>query len=974
MLLLSWLAANVSSQAAPVSWTGATSATWTDNANWSPSAPTNNLTSDVAVFSSASYSNQPNYGTASVNGLQFGDGTTATDALSLTGTQLSLGGSGISMLGNSGPVSIAGGLRIGANQNFDNDSSSLLSISAPITNVGNSTAYRITLNGSGAGGVELSGVISNGGVTGTTGLTVNSPGSGINTVSGNNTFTGGVTLTNGVLRATTLAAALGNSTLSLAGGELQLANDTALAFARNTTVTGNTTIISDRLTSGVGVTQSLGSLTIGSQTLTIGKGSNVSSGTAGVSFASSSTITGNATFSVGSGSSLTLAGFIVNPTTSNAAVTLSGSAFTLTGSLTNNLSSVLTINNNFDMGGLSRTIETSQTINVAGTISGPQAVTKSGTGVLVYSAAQTYTGTTLVNGGTLRFSGVNNALSLSSQWDVRTGTSVDLNGTTQTVAVSGSSLNNASIVGIAGSQLVISAPTSITFVGTGNSTISVPVAFSGSSLNIQVTNIGDQLTIQGATSDVSSTSPTAIGKIGLGTLVLSGSSTRAGSTTVTAGTLRVTNGSALGNGVSTLSPNFASTIVDIAGTLDLSGNLSVNERIRLNGGTLINSSSGTTSVVENGVSYLNITAVGSGYTSAPTVTISGGGGSGATAVGSLSAGTVNLITSTAGSGYSSAPTVAFSGGGGSGAAATAVMTAIVLGNTGSGTTTSTIGGSGNFTIKSGIASGGAGTSALTKTGSGALALEGVNTYTGTTTVSSGSLILNGTGSLAGALTINGTTAVFRNNSSTNYAGALTFTQGTLGGTNLNGSLGGVTINANRILSPGNSPGTAATTSQTWGTQGSYLWEINNATGTAGMASGWDLLSGSATLTISATNASPFNILVTSLTALDVAGQVPNFSSGSNYQWLIADFANAVSGFAADKFSINTSAFQNTFTGTFAVALGDSAGIGGDNSQVYLTYTIPEPGTVAMICIAGLVILGRAATQRRSGTNGRGRRI
>ncbi|MBV9083823.1 MAG: flagellar hook-basal body complex protein, partial [Acidobacteriaceae bacterium] len=66
-----------------------------------------------------------------------------------------------------------------------------------------------------------------------------------------------------------------------------------------------------------------------------------------------------------------------------------------------------------------------------------------------------------------------------------------------------------------------------------------------------------------------------------------------------------------------------------------------------------------------------VTTGGSGYTSAPTVTISGGGGSGATAVAQLSGGVVTGITITnPGTGYTSVPTISFSGGGGAGASAT----------------------------------------------------------------------------------------------------------------------------------------------------------------------------------------------------------------------------------------------------------------------------------------------------------------
>lgn len=75
------------------------------------------------------------------------------------------------------------------------------------------------------------------------------------------------------------------------------------------------------------------------------------------------------------------------------------------------------------------------------------------------------------------------------------------------------------------------------------------------------------------------------------------------------------------------------------------------------------------------VSSALITNKGSGYTSKPTVTFSGGGGTGAAATVEIgrSGQVVALNFTNFGSGYTSPPTIAFSGGGGTGAAATAVV-------------------------------------------------------------------------------------------------------------------------------------------------------------------------------------------------------------------------------------------------------------------------------------------------------------
>jgi hypothetical protein len=65
---------------------------------------------------------------------------------------------------------------------------------------------------------------------------------------------------------------------------------------------------------------------------------------------------------------------------------------------------------------------------------------------------------------------------------------------------------------------------------------------------------------------------------------------------------------------------------------------------------------------------------GSGYTTAPSVAITGGGGTGATATAVIAGGEVTGFNITnPGSGYTTPPTIALTGGGGTGAAATAVL-------------------------------------------------------------------------------------------------------------------------------------------------------------------------------------------------------------------------------------------------------------------------------------------------------------
>ena len=124
-----------------------------------------------------------------------------------------------------------------------------------------------------------------------------------------------------------------------------------------------------------------------------------------------------------------------------------------------------------------------------------------------------------------------------------------------------------------------------------------------------------------------------------------------------------------------------------------------------------------------GVSSIAVTNGGAGYFAPPIVTLTGGGGTGATASAQVdfAGGMVtNVLVSNPGSGYGSGDTltVAFIGGGGSGAAAN---TPVLAANTSGG---------------------------LVKAGAGTLTLSGANSFTGDTTISNGVLALGAGGSLA----------------------------------------------------------------------------------------------------------------------------------------------------------------------------------------------------------------------------------
>ena len=110
----------------------------------------------------------------------------------------------------------------------------------------------------------------------------------------------------------------------------------------------------------------------------------------------------------------------------------------------------------------------------------------------------------------------------------------------------------------------------------------------------------------------------------------------------------------------------------------------------------------------NGVTAITLVRAGTGYTSPPTVTIAGGGGTGATAAATISGGVITVITITnPGRNYTTAPTVTIAGGGGAGATAIATIT---LGSVGAITVTNP--GSSYLTAPRVYLTGGRGTGAM----------------------------------------------------------------------------------------------------------------------------------------------------------------------------------------------------------------------------------------------------------------------
>ncbi len=224
-----------------------------------------------------------------------------------------------------------------------------------------------------------------------------------------------------------------------------------------------------------------------------------------------------------------------------------------------------------------------------------------------------------------------------------------------------------------------------------------------------------------------------------------------------------------------------------------------------------------------------------------------------------------------------------------------------------------------------------GRAALTKTTDGLVELTGANHYTGATNILGGDLRL--TGSLAR------TTVTVQSG-------------GTFSGS---GTASKSRINVYGTIAPGTGGiGELTTGAEYWYGGGSYEWQISDALGVAG--TDWDLLSLKGGLAINATASSPFTLEVIGLDSAGSVGPLAHFDNTRSYSWSLLQ-ASSLSGFAANKFNIDASAFASSNPlGGGAFSLTQTG-----NSLDLVFTPVPEPRVFA--AALGILTLGFVGLQR-----------
>ena len=862
-----------SAQALSGAWTGnGANDSWNNSNNWTAAFP---AAGHTAIFN-GTVSNS----TVSMNGTAISLGTIAfnTSAGSYT---FNAGGGSLTLSGAANALIV--------NANTTGNVTQTFSVAVNLTPATSNAA--LTNNGTDVF-LDFAGGVNSGNQSRIVSFTGTGRGGRVNGLTqggGNTSITFGGS---GAWEFTDTTNASGNLTISTTGGLLISGN---LSSTARTTLSGRAMINNDLASGGLSairLTQS-GTLEAQGADRTINTGNH--------------TLDTNATFA--GSNTITIASL----------ATIGGSSGSLINNITSTGKSLVFNNANFYLadtealrtrviGGSGTTeIQSNITNNAVGNTFA-SGIQKQGTGTLILSGSNSYTGGTTIQGGALVLNSANamtvGEISLSGgvlglgagnftrslatgnnnfRWlSGGTGGGFAAYGTDRSVNIGG-----------AGAGLTWGATSFIqvgqTFMlGAADSTHTLtyvnPLGLGSATRTIQVADGTSSSNVDGQFSGVLSGTGGGINKTGAGTLLLSANNTYSGETLLAAGTLALGHANALGVG---------GNISFSGGTLQYGANNTTDYSSRL---------VGSGSAVKIDTNSQSVT-----YASALASSNSGG-------LEKIGSGTLILAGNNT-----------YTGG------TTITVGTLQIGNggtAGSLVSSSTISNSGilafnrsdTLTQGTDFSNTITGTGALLQNGSGTLVLSANNTYSGATTIHAGTIQLTGSIS-SSATTVN--------------------SGGTLMG---NGTAGAVTINSGGIISPGNSPGTITVGNSIWEGGGNYNWQLYDSAGSAG--TGWDFLSSAGTLTLNATSGNKFNINLWSLSGInpDSNGNALNFNASTSTSWDIASFAGGISGFSSDIFNFNTAATSGTGGFTASGQLG-SFSITSGNNTLTLVYAAPSASGV-----------------------------
>ena len=662
--------------------------------------------------------------TAMVNGSLQGNGSLRkldTGTLVLNGANSYLGGTSL----NAGSLVVGSNTALGFG-GLTTMAGTTLDATTAVT-LANAVALAGGLTIGGTQALGLSGVISGAGNLikgGTANLTL----------SGNNTFSGGTALNNGTLIVGSNTA-LGTGALTTAAGTTLDAGTTvalsnAVALGGNLNVAGNA-----NLTLG-GVVGGSGGLTKNGAANLILNGANTFSG--GTTLNAGTLTVGNAA-ALGSGA-LTVAN----------AATLDSNTSVI---LNNNVA----LNGNLSIGGSNGMI-------LGGVLSGASQLIKNGTANLTLNGANTFTGGTALNAGSLT---VGNGAALGTGTLTVGGAGATLNSSANVTLNNAIALNSNLTAGGAnpltlggvisgGSNLIKTGSSTLTL--TGNNTYAgatslnagTLVVGSNTALGTGVLNAGNNTTLDASTATSLANNVNLGGNVTIGgsnaltlagvvsgvggltkggpaDLILNGANTYFGNTALNVGKLIVGSNTAIGSGAlnaaagTTLDTNTAVTLgnqVNLAGGMNVGGSADL---------TLTGTVAGAGSLVKNGAANLNLngtnTYVGGTTLNAGTVTV---GNSSALGTGALTVGGAATLDS-------SSPLASL---------ANAVVLNAAL----------SAGGTQDLTL-GGVVSG---AGQLIKNGAANLTVNGTNTFSGGSTLNAGTLTLGSAAALgSGGLTVGG---------------------------------------------------------------------------------------------------------------------------------------------------------------------------------------------------------------------------